>query len=116
MTTHFHVLTKAEKFVLNLMQHTPNIPKYYRQTFAYKLDECGVQLILKLTEARYAISKDKQECLKDADLTVSKIRVLLRLSYELKCISIGLLEELSLQLNEIGKMLGGLKQNDQEKS
>jgi hypothetical protein len=40
---------------------------------------------------------------------IAKIRIILRLSYELKCISLGLLEELSIQLNEIGKMLGAMK-------
>jgi hypothetical protein len=112
MTNPFHLLTKAEKFVLHLMNHTPNIPKYYRQTFAYKLDEHAVHLLLKLTEARYSTAQEKQNSLNEADLTISKIRILLRLSYELKCISIGLLEELSLELNEIGKMLGALKQTD----
>ncbi len=109
MSHQFLILTKAEKFVLQLMQNTPNMPKYYRQTFAYRLDTLCVDLLEKLSEARYVVQKERQERLSEADIMIAKIRIILRLSYELKCISLGLLEELSIQLNEIGKMLGAMK-------
>jgi hypothetical protein len=47
-------------------------------------------------------------------MIVSKIKIILRLSYELQCISIGLLEELTKQLHEIGKILGALKENEKK--
>ncbi len=104
----------AEKFTLALMKHTINIPKYYRYTIAYRLDQYAIDLLEKLSEARYLSQAEKIKPLNEADMIVSKIKIILRLSYELQCISIGLLEELTKQLHEIGKILGALKENEKK--
>jgi hypothetical protein len=56
-------------------------------------------------EARY--SKDKSQILKRINLNLEKLRVLLRICFELKFLSTSAYEQAMSRLHEIGKMLGG---------
>jgi len=51
---------------------------------------------------------NKEEALKKTAVELEKLRIFIRLAKDLKFISIGQYEQVSMQINEIGKMLGGL--------
>ncbi len=68
-----------------------------------------------LVEARY--SKNKREILKQVNLNLEKIRILLRICYELKYLPTASYEHAMSSLQEIGRMLGGwLKQAHESSS
>lgn len=88
-----------------LLQTTSKFPKSVRFTFASRIDNLALDVVEDLVEARY--TKKKITILKQADLKLEKLRVLLRLSYQQKFLSLKGYEHASRQLAEAGRMLGG---------
>lgn len=97
-------------FLKWLLVTTDRFPKKARFTFSDRLNQLGLGVVEDLVEARY--SKDKNSTLKRINLNLEKMRVLLRISYELRFLSGSHYEQAMKRLQEIGKMLGGwIKQN-----
>lgn len=84
-----------------------NFPKKYKFTLGDRLTSLQLELLEKIIDAKYATSGKKSHFLRKANLTLEKLRYLIRLSKDLECISIKAYEFISKQINEIGKMVGG---------
>ncbi|MEK7790239.1 MAG: diversity-generating retroelement protein Avd [Deltaproteobacteria bacterium] len=91
---------KSEKF-----------PKKVRFTFSNRMNNLALDIIENLIEARY--SRSKLRPLKQANLSLEKLRILFRIAYESKFISYDTYEFGVKKLNEVGRMLGGwIKSSD----
>ncbi|WP_235923309.1 diversity-generating retroelement protein Avd [Candidatus Chlorobium masyuteum] len=99
------IAKKAYDFSKWLLLHTGKFPKSYRFSIALRLEN-GV---LEFTElvAIANMREKKSDLLHQADEVLTRLRILFRLSYELKFISITSYEFGSCQITELGKMLGG---------
>lgn len=98
-------------FLKWLLPTTEKFPKRVRFTFADRINSLGLDVVEDLVEARY--TKNKHDILKRTNLRLEKIRVLLRLSMEQKCLSHDAFEYAMRQINEAGRMLGGwIRQQD----
>ena len=94
-----------------LLDATAKFPKSARFTFASRIDNLALDIVEKLVEARYA--KSKRAVLKQADLALEKLRVLLRICHNRRHLSTQGYEYASRELAEAGRMLGGwMKQQE----
>ena len=99
------VIKRGYDFSKWLLGHTGKFPKSYRFSVASKLENAIIEFIELTTVAN--MRKDKAPMLKKADEALARIRVLFRLSYEMKFINIKSYEFGSGQINELGRLLGG---------
>jgi hypothetical protein len=90
---------------------TDGFPKKARFTFSSRINALALDVVEDLVESRYR--REKMPVLKKANVAIEKLRILMRISYEMKFISHKSYEHFSFGINEIGRMLGGwIKQQD----
>lgn len=94
-----------ESFLSDLFARTGKFPRSVRFSLTSRIDNMALDVLEHLIEARY--SRSKTEPLRAANLTLEKMRVLLRLSHTQGHLSTGALEHISRDLDEAGRMLGG---------
>ena len=110
------IFVKWIDFVKWLMVTTDNFPKKARFTFADRLISIALQNVEDLVDARY--SSNKTQTLRRVNRNLEKMRVLIRICFEMKFIPKKTYEHASFRINEVGKMLGGWlkQQGDHEKT
>ncbi len=101
----FLVIKRGYDFSKWLLQHTGKFPKSYRFSVAAKLENASLEFIELTTVAN--MRKDKLPLLKQADEALAKLRLLFRLSYEMRFINLQSYEHGSKLMNELGRLLGG---------
>lgn len=99
------IFIKWIDFLKWLLKTTEKFPKKVRFTFSSRINNLALDMVEELVEARY--TKYKIENLRRANLTVEKLRILLRISYEEKYLAHAAYKLGAHSLYEIGKMLGG---------
>ena len=88
-----------------LLQHSGKFPKGYRFSVGAKLENAALDFIELTTRAN--MRRDKLPLLRQADEALAKLRMLFRLSYELRFVNLTSYEYGSKQINELGRLLGG---------
>ena len=81
------------------------LPKKVRFSLATRITDLSLEVLELIIEAIY--QKDRVDLLKKVNLNLEKLRVLFRLSFERRYLSIKQYEFISRLLNEAGKMTGG---------
>jgi len=102
------IFIKTYDFLLWLIPLTLKFPKSQRFLLAERTGQLALDFYELILEAAFT----RLESIKfftEADLLLQKIRLYLRLSFDLKCISIGQYEFATKSLDEIGRLLGGWK-------
>ncbi|MCU0287972.1 MAG: diversity-generating retroelement protein Avd [Acidobacteria bacterium] len=99
------ILKKGYDFSKWLLNHTGKFPKSYRFSIAVKLEN-GILNFIELT-AVANMRREKLPLLMRADETLARMRLLFRLSFEMRFINITSYEFGSRRLDELGKLLGG---------
>jgi hypothetical protein len=104
-TQEFLAIKRGYDFSKWLLQHTGKFPKSYRFSVAAKLENLILDFIELTTVAN--MRKQKLPLLEQADEKLAKLRLLFRLSYEMRFINLKSYEYGSKQMNELGRLLGG---------
>ena len=99
------IFVKWMDFQKGLMMTTEKFPKSARFSFSNRIVNLALDVVEQLVEARY--TKSKSQHLKDANLSIEKIRIMLRISFESRYLSHKAYEQSMYSLNEVGRMLGG---------
>ena len=107
------IFKKLFAFSKWLMNHTMKFPKSHRFSIAVKLENTVLELIEVIAAAN--MRKDKSELLGQADEKLLYLKILCRLSYEMKFIAVRSYEYASKELSETGRMLGKWIQQQQTK-
>ena len=107
------VVGKTYDYILWMMQKVEKFPRSYKFTLGDRIVESSLDLLLNLVEAAY--SKNKREYLIAANRDLNLLRFLLRLSKDLKILSIKSYEFVSSSLHEIGSMSGGWLKSEEKK-
>ena len=99
------IVKKAYDFSKWLLLHTGKFPKSYRFSIAVRIENS----VLEFTElvAIANMRNDKRPLLEQADEVLTRLRILVRLSFDMQFISLNSYEFGSSQIAELGKMLGG---------
>ena len=102
------LFVKTYDLLLWLIPLTLKFPKSQRFLLAERLSKMALDLYDLIMEA--VMEPDRQaERLDEADRLLTKIRLYVRLSYDLHCISLEQFEHASRRTNEIGRLIGGWK-------
>ncbi len=102
------IFVKTYDFLLWLLPLTIKFPKSQRFLLAEKIGKLALEFYDVILEA--AVTRPvSMDFIPQADLLLNKLRLYLRLSYDLHCISISQYEFASKSMDEIGRLLGGWK-------
>lgn len=100
------IFVKTYDFILWLIPLTLKFPKSQRFLLAERLSKMALDFYDLILEA-VMTPEGEAENLLAADHLLTKIRLYVRLSYDLKCFNIGQFEHASLRIDELGRLLGG---------
>lgn len=102
------IFVKTYDFLLWLIPLTLKFPKSQRFLLAERTGRLALDFYELILEAAI-MQSESIEFFTEADLLLHKLRLYMRLSFDLKCISIGQYEHASKSMDEIGRLLGGWK-------
>jgi len=88
-----------------LMQRVAKYPRDYRFTLGDRTVSLGLEILERLIEAAY--TKVRGEPLQAANLALEKLRFMVRLAKDERCLSVKQYEFASKSINEVGKQIGG---------
>ena len=107
------IFVKTYDFLLWLLPLTMQFPKNQRFLLAEKISQLAMDFYDLILEGALTQTKEIGFFSK-ADLRLNKIRLYLRLSFDLHCLSMSQYEFASKSLDEIGRLLGGWKNKVQK--
>jgi len=100
------IFTKTYDFLLWLLNHTEKFPKSERFRLARRLEDAAFELYDQLViAARH--KRDRRRLLLQADLTLDRLRLYLRLSHARHLTAANQYQYAAGLLGEIGALLGG---------
>jgi len=100
-----NAITRTYDLLKRLMPAVSKFPRDKRYTLGLRIEDKLLIILELLIKANY--SRAKLDVLKTANLEIEVLRHLLRLSYDLRFISLKSYEHSSQQTNEIGRLVGG---------
>jgi len=92
-------------FLKWLLTTTEKFPKKVRFTFTTRVDNLALDVLEMLIVAAY--TKRPQALLRDINVRIDKLRVLLRLCYELRYLRTQAYKHACVELDKCGRMTGG---------
>ncbi len=100
-----------------LVPKSEKFPRPFRQTVAARLLGAALDLSEQLFDAQSRRAGKRREALHQADATLNKLRLYLRLAHRWRWLSDGQYEHVSRMVAEIGRLLGGwIRQATRERS
>ena len=91
------------------MNFIPHIPKGARYTIGARIENKFLDLLELAYIAYFTAKENKMEKISECILTLDTLKFIISVAWEGKLISNKNYEEVSVKLDEIGKMLGGWK-------
>lgn len=98
-------LEQIYRFLLWLMPTVEKFPRTYKFTLGDRIQTTAFVVLEGLIEATYTRVREKR--LSDVNLAIERLRFLMRLSTDLKCLDKRRYEFAAKSLDEIGRQVGG---------
>jgi hypothetical protein len=95
-----------------MLERTARFPKRVRQSLTNRVENTTLEILEGVTTAAYR--KDRKETLAGINEGLNRLRVLVRLSHELRLLSDGQYEEAARRIDEAGRILGGWMKSNAE--
>lgn len=105
MKGEYPIFEKWSRVLDWILDTVEKYPKSVRFTLASRIANIALDILEKIIEAIY--TRDRLYILRTINLYIEKLRVLFRISFERKYISMRQYEYISIELNETGMMVGG---------
>ena len=105
------LLVQWERTLGDLLDRTHRFPKVARFTFTSRVDNLALDILEQLISARYASMSRRKILLSEADDSLARLRVLLRICHSRQYLDTVGFEYISRNLDETGKMLGGWRRS-----
>ncbi len=99
------IFIKWLEFLKWFLPTLEKFPKKSRFTVTNRMENIALDIVELLIEAKY--KKEKRFILKKVNLHLEKIRILLRISHDLRLISTKSYNFATKRINELGMMVGG---------
>lgn len=113
--SHLPIFQKSYDLTIRFFQETHNFSREHKFTLGQKIKDTILELLDWIIIANSA--EDKRLALKEINLRVEKLRIYVRLCFDLKIIGVKKYEVLSKYIDEIGRMIGGwMKSNHRPES
>jgi hypothetical protein len=108
-----NILTLTDDFIKWFLPKIERFPRNYKFLFGDRMVQLQLDLLEHLVEAFY--QKEKTAKLRAANVDLEKLRHLLKISTELRFISLDQLEYATRSLNQIGSLIGGWMRQQEAK-
>ena len=105
---HLPIFQLGYKLTLEIYKTTCRFPREYKYTLGQKLKEISAEFLDFVVIANSL--KDKIIPMEQAAIRLDRLKIHVRLSYDLKIISLGKYEEIFRSLEELSKQLSGWKE------
>lgn len=111
MTKHaeLDIITRVYDLLLWLLPKVEKFPRSHKFTIGDRLENQALDILELLLEAKY--SWQKRDLLQQANLKLEQLRFLIRLSKDLKMLSLKSYGHASKLINEVGRQIGGWVKN-----
>ncbi len=96
-----------EAIANDLLDRTAKFPKSARFSIAARIDNLVIDVMEALVVARYSTGAQRRDTLQGLNLSLARLRVLIRLAYRRTYLAENAYEFVSTELDEAGRMLGG---------
>ncbi len=104
---------KAYDFLLWLFPLVNRLPKHHRPVLGKQIEELGICILLNIIAANSLRGTRRKECQQDISSEIDKLRILLRLTKDLRFMSIKQYAYASEKVNELGSVLSGWMRSGQ---
>jgi hypothetical protein len=105
MRNELEVITHTYDLLLWTLKHTAKFPRSHRHGLGQRIEDKTHRLLECLVEAKF--SSEKSELLRQASLRVEELRLLFRITRDIRILSIGSQGFASQKLDQIGRQIGG---------
>ena len=95
-----------------MLERTARFPKRLRQSLTSRVENTALEVLEGVTTAAYR--KERKAILTEINDGLNRLRVLIRLSHELRLLSDGQYEEAARRIDEAGRILGGWMKSNAE--
>ena len=99
------VITKTYDLILWSCHHTSKFPRNHRFVLGERIERNLYELLETLIRAKY--TRQRQELLERANLTLEILRFQIRLAKDLQCLKVESYGFAAKAIDEIGKLVGG---------
>lgn len=101
------IFQKSYDFLIYFYPFINRIPKSHRQVLGKVLEQISIEILILIIEANKERDFERRKIQKQLSNKLDYLRILIRLTKDLRFISIKQYTLTTEKLNEIGKMLGG---------
>ncbi len=105
MSSEVTAFSKAYDLTIWTAERVSRFPRSYNLTVGQRMVNTLLDVQERLVEAHY--SKEKRALLRGVNLLLERLRVLVRLSKDLHCLSLSQYEYAAREINETGRLVGG---------
>jgi len=99
------VVDKIYDFILWVIPKLEKFPRSQKFLLADRIENMSLDILEFLIEANY--SQKRAELLERVNLKIDKLRFLMRIAQDIKCIDLRAFEYQARAVDEIGRMVGG---------
>lgn len=108
------VIERTRDLLKWLLPHLNNFPKTHRFVLGDKMENEGLELLLRLTEAAY--TRERGDLLRKSNLHLEKLRQLMKLAMEIGCFTSAQHKHAAALMREVGMQIGGWMKHSAMKS
>jgi len=101
-----------ERALGDLLDRTAKFPKSVRFTFTTRVDNHGLDILERIVEARFATGGRRSTLLREIDVKLNTLRVLLRVCRDRRYLDRRGFEQVARNLDEAGRMVGGWRRHE----
>lgn len=94
-------------FLARLLDITANFPRRVRYSLAVRIDNLALDIMEDLLAARYASGQEKRQILDRANLSLDKLRLLLRICHDKRFLATRPYESCARAMESCGRQIGG---------
>lgn len=105
---HLPIFQLGYKLTLEIYKTTQRFPREYKYSLGQRLKEISAEFLDYVVIANSL--EDKMPAIKNAELRIERLKIHVRLAYDLKIISLGKYEEVFRSLEDLGRQLSGWKE------
>lgn len=108
------IFTRTYDLLQWLLHATENFPRSQRFVMAQRIQQTVFDLQEALLTAGVGGVGSRATGLEQADLALTKLRFYLRLSLDMRWLSLGQYEHVSRMVDEVGRLLGGWRRKERD--
>jgi len=108
------IFSACYALLLDIHKVVERLPRSIRYSVGEELSKTGVHLVARITSA--LSGNPDPQVLRDASWRLDELRVLVRLTKDMRGMSLGQYEKFSLQTDEVGRQLGAWLRKKRERA